>query len=178
MRAAYQGDLHSLCWAMLPEAAQAEDALHDSLIRIRKALWTYDSQRGSLRVWLRAITRNVCRTERKRRARFVPLVTPTNNHSEGAEEYADEHAKEPQQIVSRAADIELIRTVVAGLREPHREPLRLRYMRGLSNSEAARDLGIPDATFRTRLSRAEAALKKELRRRGLDDPGLWLETNS
>jgi DNA-directed RNA polymerase specialized sigma24 family protein len=39
-------------------------------------------------------------------------------------------------------------------------------------------LGMPEGTVKTNLHRARAALAEQLRRRGLDDPGHWLETNA
>src|SRR5205814_7273009 len=48
----------------------------------------------------------------------------------------------------------------------YRLPVLLSYFEGLTNEEAARELGWPVGTVKTRLSRARELLRKRLLRRG------------
>ena len=81
----------------------------------------------------------------------------------------------PQQLVDPTpgvgADVEsrervrLLRDALAELDPRYRESLFLVYVEGMKVNEAARQLGIPDGTVKTRLMRGRQALKKLLSRR-------------
>lgn len=81
----------------------------------------------------------------------------------------------PQQLVDPAPgvgiDVEsrervrLLREALDELDPRYREALFLVYVEGMKVDEAARQLGIPDGTVKTRLMRGRQALKKILARR-------------
>src|SRR5262245_38458426 len=54
------------------------------------------------------------------------------------------------------------------LPEHYRRPVVLCYLEGLTNEEAARQLGCPEGTIQSRLSRARERLRRRLERRGWD----------
>src|SRR5579863_696380 len=62
----YERKVYRLCCALLRDPNQAQDAAQESLIRIWKALPSYDG-RASLSSWIYAITRNRCLTALERR---------------------------------------------------------------------------------------------------------------
>jgi len=73
----------------------------------------------------------------------------------------------------------LIHHEVSRLPEKFRAPIVLCYLQGLTHDEAAASLSWPVGTVRSRLSRAKAALRRRLSRRGLVAPavgalGAWL----
>jgi len=167
--ARYQDKVYRLCCALLRDPSAAEDAAQESLVRIWKAIGGYDG-RASLSTWIYTITRNRCLTAIERRRELASL----SDDAIAAEAEAQAQTfgagdDEPQQGAA------LLRELVDLLPERYRRTLTLFYYQDRSVSEVARMLGMPEGTVKTNLSRARAALAEQLRRRGLSDPGLWLE---
>jgi RNA polymerase sigma-70 factor (ECF subfamily) len=164
----YEGRIYRLCCAMLRDRAQAEDAAQESLLRVWKALDTYD-ERAALSSWIYAITRNRCLTALARRRAMDSL-------SDGEVE------AQITQLVSHddAGDDRgaLLRELVDLLPERLRRTVLLYYFEERSTSEVALMLGCPEGTVKTHLFRARAALTEQLKRRGLADASLWLEAQS
>jgi len=63
---------------------------------------------------------------------------------------------------------------VLALEEPYRTAILLRYYRGMSAAQIARELGIPPATVRTRLMRALDRLRARLDRTNDGDGRSWI----
>jgi RNA polymerase sigma-70 factor (ECF subfamily) len=166
--ARYQGKVYRLCCTLLRDPTAAEDAAQESLVRIWKALASYD-QRASLSTWIYAITRNRCLSAIERRRELASLSdagVEAEAQALGAEE------REPED------EYALLRELVELLPERYRRTLTLFYYEDRSVSEVASMLGMPEGTIKTSLHRGRAALAEQLRRRGLDDPRLWLETRA
>jgi RNA polymerase sigma-70 factor (ECF subfamily) len=159
----YDGKVYRLCCALLRDPTQAQDAAQESLVRVWKALARYDG-RAALSTWIYAITRNRCLTAlSQRRARGSP----------GEPEVpAAAAAGEQVEAQDQAA---LLRELVGRLPERYAHVLVLFYYEDRSVSEVARMLAMPEGTVKTTLFRARAALMEQLRRRGLDHAGFWLE---
>jgi RNA polymerase sigma-70 factor (ECF subfamily) len=165
--ARYEQKIYRLCCAMLRDRAHAEDTAQESLVRIWKALDGYDG-RASLSSWVYAITRNRCLTALERR-RFMDSLDDGDVETEIAV------LARPDQAPSDDRS-EQLRELVDLLPERLRRTLVLYYFEERSTREVAQMLGCPEGTVKTHLFRARAALTEQLRRRGLDDPVLWLET--
>ncbi len=163
----YQGKVYRLCCTLLREPSAAQDVAQESLVRIWKALASYD-QRASLSTWIYAITRNRCLSALERRRDLASLSDP-------------EVESEAQALASPAIEpddqLMLLRELVELLPERYRRTLTLFYYEDRSVGEVANMLGMPEGTVKTNLHRARAALTEQLRRRGLDDPRHWLETS-
>ena len=169
--ARYQDKVYRLCCALLRDPSAAEDAAQESLVRIWKAIGSYDG-RALLSTWIYAITRNRCLTAIERRRELVSLsdeaVAAEAEAMSQSHHTADD---EPQQGSA------LLRELVDLLPERYRRTLTLFYYEDRSVGEVARMLAMPEGTVKTNLSRARAALAEQLRRRGLSDPRHWLETS-
>jgi RNA polymerase sigma-70 factor (ECF subfamily) len=164
----YQGKVYRLCCTLLRDPSAAQDAAQESLVRIWKALASYD-QRASLSTWMYAITRNRCLTAIERRRDLASLSEPDVEAEALALGGAE---REPED------QFELLRELVDLLPERYRRTLTLFYYEDRSVSEVASMLGMPEGTVKTNLHRARGALVEQLRRRGLDDPRHWLEINA
>jgi RNA polymerase sigma-70 factor (ECF subfamily) len=165
----YEAKIFRLCCGLLRDRQRAEDAAQESLVRIWKALDRYDG-RAALGTWIYAITRNRCLTaiERER-------ATETLNDSELAHSIDELPATESEPNDDRS---ELLRELIELLPERLRRVLVLYYFEERSTREVATMLGCPEGTVKTHLFRARAALAEQLRRRGLSDPQLWLESEA
>lgn len=74
----YQGQVFGLCYRMLGNRQDAEDATQETFIRVLHSLRRWDSSRA-FEPWLLAIAGNRCRTAlaaRKRRPHWHTLVEP------------------------------------------------------------------------------------------------------
>jgi len=165
--ARYQGKLYRLCCTLLRDPTAAEDAAQESLVRIWKALASYDG-RASLSTWIYTITRNRCLTALERRRELSSLSDAATE----AEVEALSHGSDEPQATD---DYALLRELIELLPERYRRTLTLFYYEDRSIDEVANMLGMPEGTVKTNLYRARAALTEQLRRRGLDDPRHWLE---
>jgi RNA polymerase sigma-70 factor, ECF subfamily len=163
----YEAKIFRLCCALLRNRAEAEDAAQDSLVRIWRALDRYD-ERAALSTWIYAISRNRCLTALERRRTLESLA-------DGEVAAAVDQVAAPEGDPS-SEHSELLRELVDLLPERLRRTLLLFYYQGRSTGEVALMLGCPEGTVKTHLFRARAALAEQLRRRGLDDAKLWLET--
>jgi RNA polymerase sigma-70 factor (ECF subfamily) len=164
----YEDKIYRLCCALLRDRAHAEDAAQESLVRIWKALDGYDG-RASLSSWIYAITRNRCLTALERR-RFMDSLSDSEVETEVAVLAVQDAAPDDCDRSER------LRELVDLLPERLRRTLLLYYFEERSTREVALMLGCPEGTVKTHLFRARAALTEQLKRRGLDDPMLWLES--
>jgi RNA polymerase sigma-70 factor (ECF subfamily) len=170
--ARYQDKVYRLCCTLLRDPTAAEDAAQESLVRIWKAIGSFDG-RASLSTWIYAITRNRCLTAIARRRELASM-------SDAAIEAEAEITAAEQLPAGAEADTDdasaTLRELIALLPERYRRTLMLFYYEDRSVSEVAGMLGMPEGTVKTNLYRARAALTEQLRRRGLDDPRHWLES--
>ena len=161
----YGPRLYRLCHAFVRDAALAEDVAQDSLIRVWRALPTFDG-RAKLSSWIYAIARNRSLTAIARRRRTEPL---SEEHLEGL---ADDAAADPTGADCTA----LLRSFVDGLPDKQRVPLTLYYYEERSVAHVAARLGIPEATVKTHLARGRASLLERLRAAGLAEASLWIRS--
>ena len=150
------GMVLGLCRRLIPDAHDAEDAFQATfLVLARKA--------GSLRArdvvgcWLYGVARRVAGKARtlaaRRRGREQPL-----------EDVPDPASPVPVTDPGLAAVID---EEVGRLPPRYREPVVLCCLGGESHEQAARQLGCPVGTVKSRLSRGRELLRRRLTRRGL-----------
>jgi RNA polymerase sigma factor (sigma-70 family) len=147
------------CRRVLGNAHDAEDAFQATfLVLIRKAA-SLDRTRP-LSAWLHGVA---CRVAL--RARETAARRRERERAAGRPEACADAAAETRDL-RRALDEEL-----AALPEKYRTPLVLCYLEGLTHEEAARQLGWPLGTVKTRVLRGRERLRGRLARRGLDPCG-------
>jgi RNA polymerase sigma-70 factor (ECF subfamily) len=157
----YERKIYRLCCALLRDPAQAQDAAQESLVRIWKALPSYNG-RASLSSWIYAITRNRCLTAiERRRAQAV-----SSDSELELEALPAEAGSEPPDAHESDQRSERLRELIELLPERYRETLVLFYFEERSVAEVAAQLGAPEGTVKTLLFRARAALAELLRERG------------
>ncbi|HSG70001.1 MAG TPA: RNA polymerase sigma factor [Planctomycetaceae bacterium] len=150
----YQKMIYSLCYRMMGNREDAEDAAQESLIRALRGLATWDTSR-QLKPWLLAIAANRCRTALSKRSRRpisveFPLDPPVEDgHSER---------------MDLAEELEI---ALSDLSPEHRECFLLFHQHQLSCAEVSEVTGRPEGTIKTWLHRIRKQLAEALCRRGI-----------
>ena len=143
---AYQDKVFRLCYSMLGDRAQAEDAAQESFLRIWKSM---DHTRGdkfrgdsSASTWIFAVTRNVCLTAISKRGsrKFAPVEEAERGSSGGPHGERD------------------VLRMVGKLPDTYRKVIMLFYMEERSYEEVAKMLDLPLGTVKTNLHRARKEL--------------------
>lgn len=153
--AEHQGTLLRLCYAMLHDAALAEDAVQEAFLKAYRGLKTYRGE-AQEKTWLTAIALNVCRDMRRGGwFRHVDrAVTP-------------EMLPAPAQDASEQ-DRELTAAVM-NLPVLLREAVLLYYYQGMQTPQIASLLGVSHQAVSDRLARARRKLRAVMERS--DDDG-------
>jgi RNA polymerase sigma factor (sigma-70 family) len=142
----------------------AEDVLQEACLRAIKFFPGY--QGGSARAWLLTIVRRTCYTWlEKNRGHDAKLTSFDEElHSGGSE------ALDPQTMLLRKVDRQLIRQALEELPVEFREVIVLRELEGLSYKEVATVAEIPLGTVMSRLSRGRQQLEQCLIARQGEEP--------
>ena len=142
--------VYATAMAILKDAETAHDVTHDVFIRAWRQAAQFDSSRGSLGVWLRAVARNLSidrlRSAQRLRTHEAILdntVTPNGSLSD---------------LLIRE-QMEALRRAFYRLPALHRELIEMAYDRELSHSDIARRLGQPLGTVKSRIRQALAMLR-------------------
>jgi len=143
------------CFRILGRVGDAEDAAQESFVIAYRSLGTFRGD-GSLAGWLARIATRQSLRRLGQRHDAEPLDvpgTPAANLAAGPDPLGETIAAERQRAVRRA---------VAGLREPYREVVALRFFAELSLQEIAAATGRPLGTVKTHLHRGLGRLRDEL----------------
>ena len=156
----HRAPIYRLVQSHIGDASEALDVTQEAFFAAFSALRSYDQARP-LRVWLSRIAINKCRDWARRRAvrRFFTFAAPLEaaDHTAAALVPAD-------QALAAAQELAAVRLAIAALPPALKEPLILRTIEGLSETETAQALGISNKAVETRLYRARAALGKAVAR--------------
>lgn len=155
---AYQEKTFHLALSLTRNHATARDLAQDSLIRVWKALPSYNGT-ASLSTWIYTITRNCCLTElaRAKRRQALSLDEPDSAFN------SDTLAAPEAQEATSGMDVDAL---LNRLPERTQRVLRLFYLEQKSYEETAALLGVPLGTLKTLLFRA----RKELARMSAEEP--------
>lgn len=148
---AYRGLLYGAAYAVLSDAAEAEDCVHDVLVRLWQRGHAYTPARGSLRAFLAVCVRNEALSRRRKYANRSRIERGTLAAS--VQEHAPEEHTEERMDVTRVLD---------SLGAPQRQIVQLAYYEGLTHEEIARRLGEPLGTVKSRLSNTLRSLRRAL----------------
>lgn len=147
----YQTPVYNLCYRMLGEPQEAEDAAQETFWRAYQALKRYDPQRSFI-TWLLSIAAHYCIDQQRRRklpAFSIDLVS---------EEFIPEHVPDPEQSVSQMEQDRLLHQMLEGLNPQDRAAIILRYGYDFSEEEICQALSLTISAVKSRLHRARRAL--------------------
>ena len=138
------------------DRARAEDIAQETLLRAWQHLSALDNSRGQVRAWLFTVARNLVVDEwRSRRYKSELTVAEVS-------EAADLGDRTDQLLLSW-----VVAEAVTKLSPDHRAVLLECYYRGSSVADAARQLGIPEGTVKSRTHYALRALRLALEEMGV-----------
>jgi RNA polymerase sigma factor (sigma-70 family) len=142
---------------------EAEDVAQEAFLR---AFQFFGSFRGSDgRAWLLTIVRNTCYTWlQKNRAPQATTTFDEEMHGVAAA------AHDPEAVLLRTEDVQLLRNAVNELPAEFREMIVLRELEGLSYREIAGIAGIPLGTVMSRLARSRERLQQILAKQVPKEP--------
>ena len=136
------------------ERTSAEDLLAETFERALRARRRFDRRKGSEKTWLYTIALN-CLRDRQRRAAAERRAIERSQPAEGAEGEGDR----TDERIERRDELE---RGMAGLSEPEREAIALRFGGELTLKEIAKLTGDPMTTVEGRVYRALRKLKDSL----------------
>jgi RNA polymerase sigma factor (sigma-70 family) len=136
----------------------ADDVVQEASMRAFQFLGGFRGDQG--RAWLLAIVRNTCFTWlKKHRGREPAARFDEDLHSPATV------AADPQQLLLREEDQQLVRQTLEELPMEYREVIVLRELEGLSYKQIADIVAIPVGTVMSRLARGRDRLQQRLTER-------------
>jgi RNA polymerase sigma-70 factor (ECF subfamily) len=156
----YSATVYGLALRITGNRGAAEEITQDIFVRLWEQPDLYDPARGGLRPWLATIARR----------RAVDWLRRSGRQHERVERLARERWRDVDSaedaVISDAVHV-AIRTAVDQLPEVNRRVLLLAYYGGLTYSDVARALGIPEGTVKSRMRTALQRLAANLAATGV-----------
>lgn len=134
--------------ALTRDEDEAEDLVHDALVRAYQGRRQFRAGR-SLKAWLLSVLHNA----------FVDTVRKRRAEARRLSHVAEMAPREAPPNQDHAVHLAQVRNAFMELPESQRAVLHLIVLEGLSYQEAAATLSIPLGTLMSRLGRARAALR-------------------
>ena len=160
----YQRRLYGFALRMTGNREDAEEIVQDAFVRAFRALGKMtDEQRAELRLqpWLYTITLNVTRN-RLRSKRPTNVALDSLADPDALLNHTQEGPEQPEQIVERGTDLELVEQALLQLPMHLRAAATLRFIEGRSHPEIAEILDQPIGTVKSHVHRAVRILRRIL----------------
>lgn len=152
----YQDAVYNLCYRMLYDRVEAEDAAQEAFLRAYLNLSRYDPAR-SFKTWLLTIASNYCIDRlRRRRMKYVSLDDPLPNLSLSDDE------PEPEDESIRHEQSRMLQDLLRQLPADYRAAVVLRYWYDYSYTEIAAMLDTTESAIKSRLFRARQMLAEKI----------------
>jgi RNA polymerase sigma-70 factor (ECF subfamily) len=151
----FRSQVYGLCFRMLRQREDAEDATQETFVRVANNLHRWDSQRA-FEPWLLTIAGNRCRTllaKRKRRPHIYSLEFPIED------DFTDR-----RRGLLLAEEIELALTRI---RSDYRQAFNLFHQHQMEYTDIATALDVPLGTVKTWVHRARREIVLQLKNRGV-----------
>ena len=149
----FRGRVYGLCYRMLGQREDAEDATQETFVRVAGNLHRWDPTRA-FEPWLMTIAGNRCRTrlaKRTRRPKEISLEYPVEDNSVQARQ---------AQLLSEELELAL-----QGIRSDYRQAFELFHQHQLEYQQIANQLGVPLGTVKTWVHRARQEIVQKLAQR-------------
>ncbi len=155
---AYQDAVYNLCYRMLGERGEAEDAAQEAFLRAYLNLTRYDPAR-SFKTWLLSIASNYC-IDRLRRRRLQWMSLDDEPVADRLALHSDDPEPEPATLTKEQSVA--IQGMLNELSPDYRAVVVLRYWYDYSYAEIADIMDTTESAVKSRLFRARQALADKL----------------
>ncbi len=152
---AYQSPVYNLCYRMLGDGPEAEDAAQESFLKAYQGLGSYDPNR-SFTTWLLSIASHHC-IDRLRKKRILALSLEDLLPSQ---EKPDSKPG-PEAMIARSEIEESVRNVLYQLADKDRAAIVLRYWYEMSYEEISQTLSLTVSAVKSRLHRARREVAQQ-----------------
>lgn len=147
----YQRPVYNLCYRMLGDPIDAEDAAQETFWRAYQNLNRYDPARP-FPTWLLSIAAHYCIDQQRKRR--IPILSVDLL----PEEDAPDPAPNPEKVVGELEETAQMRRLLNGLGPQDRAAVILRYWYEFSEEEISRSLSLTISAVKSRLHRARKEL--------------------
>ena len=155
----YQKQVHALAWRKIGDFHTAEDITQDTFLKAYQRLHTLKKPHR-FAGWLYVIATRRClalfRQKRLQTQVIENIDTPVSNKDAYSQHIAEEQAK---TIVKEQQEV--VKKLLATLKESDRTVITLHYFGEMTCEEMSEFLGVSANTIKSRLRRARNRLKKE-----------------
>lgn len=162
----FQDAVYNLCYRMLGNRVEAEDASQEAFMKAFTNLERYDTDR-SFKTWLLSITSNHCIDRlRKRRMKFLSLDEPLPSNLQLA---ISEDEPGPERKTMHNQRSEYIQQLIDDLSPDDRAGIVLKYWYDYTYAEIAEVLDTTESAIKSRLFRARRSLAEMITGSGVSD---------
>ncbi|HEY9078003.1 MAG TPA: sigma-70 family RNA polymerase sigma factor [Anaerolineaceae bacterium] len=148
----YQTPVYNLCYRMLGDELEAEDAAQEAFWRAYQGLKKYDPSRSFI-TWLLSIAAHYCIDQHRRRKlpTFSLDVLPE-------EDVPDYNVPEPEKVFGQRESERHVHALLNQLQPQDRAAIILRYWYDFSEEEISQTLNLTVSAVKSRLHRARRSL--------------------
>jgi RNA polymerase sigma-70 factor (ECF subfamily) len=157
-----QSGIYRFAWRMTGSRSLAEDVTQETFMALLRQPEAYDPSRGSPAALLYGIARNHVLRHLQRTRPSLPLDDP-DGELRGSLPEGLVSREGPDHLLARAEAVRDVRRAILALPPAFREVVVLCELVEVSYADAARALGCPVGTVRSRLHRARGILSEALR---------------
>lgn len=147
----YQNPVYNLCYRMLGNAQEAEDAAQETFWRAYQAIRRYDRNRP-FATWLLSIAAHYC-IDQQRKKRITTMEI-----EDWMEEVIPDHAPQPEKRMGDREERVSIQAMLSTLNPQDRAAVILRYWYEYSEEEISQTLQLSVSAVKSRLHRARLKL--------------------
>ncbi len=147
----YQTPVYNLCYRMLGNSLDAEDAAQETFWRACQSLKRYDPQRSFI-TWLLSIAAHYCIDQQRKRR------LPSFSIDEITDDIIPGFAPDPERAASQSEQDRLLHGLLNTLKPQDRAAVILRYWYDLSDQEIGQSLSLSVSAVKSRLHRARLYL--------------------
>lgn len=160
----YEGELYRYLRGYLHDSDLAEDVFQATFARVSEKAHQYDPRRR-FRPWIYCIAAHLAADALRQRglARTISMDQSRGDDAASLAELVSSQIAGPEQEAAAGERESLVRAHVAALPEHLRQAVELVYFRGLKYADAARALGVPVGTVKSRIHSALHKLGRTLR---------------
>lgn len=147
----YSDLLYAICIRYMKDRVYAKDLLQESLMKVLKNMDKFDPELGVFESWISTITIRICLKKLSRKKIHVVPLEP-----------AKEMDYSFNPTILDKINTQVLIDVIQTLPDGYREVFNMSVLDGFSHEEIGRQMGIKEASSRSRLSRAKAMLREKI----------------